>query len=111
MENFKPIEIPNELTKDFQAQEMDKEIMESEIRQLEGILSDSNISSADLYTLKAQYASFMGMPKEQFEEELTNPSGYVDYMSATSKEELIDLMKKDLENLRRKNEKNVSLQN
>ncbi len=112
MENFEHnIETPHELTKDFQWQESNKEIIDSETKQLQAILETANDSSVDLYSLKAQYASFMNVPKDQFEEELNNSSGNIDFMSVNSKEELIDLMKKDLENLQKQNEKNLSLLN
>ncbi len=103
--------MPHELIKDFQFQESDKEIIKSEIKQLEVILEESNISNMDLNTLKAQYASFMNLPKEQFEDELAHPSGMIDFMQVDTKEKLVDLMKKDLENLHNQDEKNSSLQN
>jgi hypothetical protein len=111
MENYEHIETPGELTKDIRFQETSRDIIKSEIVQLERILQASDDPSVDLNILKAQYAHFMNLPKQQFDEELLKPSGYIDFMEVKSKEDLIFLMKNDLDHLRAEDEKLTALQN
>jgi hypothetical protein len=93
-EQFEHLPTPDELTENFAFQALNRMDTESEIKHIKGLIEDAKDPAVSLDDLMAEHAEYLNK-----------------FIQANSKEELVVLMEKELEELIKKDESLTALQN